>query len=902
MTDAKLDTAMDAKASTKPDAAPAAKADAQAARVENITDASPAGRKLVIFADGTGNAFSTQESNVWRLYEALDRTKPDQVAFYIKGVGTAGWKPLALLDGATGLGVPGNVRALYRFLCWNWKPGDKIYIFGFSRGAFTARALAGLITKTGLMPAVIGEKAVSEADMRRNALSAWRAYRSASVGWQSLPTVWLSRGVRDVVVGAWRALWGRPSYDDLRAIMAKDTETKPERRRDGVEVEFLGLFDTVEAFGVPIEELRVAIDWTIWPISFRNYVVNGKVKRVRHALALDDERTSFHPLRIDQSQETPGSNRIREVWFAGVHSDVGGGYPDGNLAYVPLAWMAGQVEEDLRFQDGRLDHFRRYQSAIGPAHDSRGGGAIVYRYGPRVIEGNTQDGGPPVVHHSVVTRMQEGCDNYAPIMLPANAKVWLPGPGGQVADLTEQPQQRAGRAMETLPDVVKQDGARMARAEAAIAAIKAMPQPDADISRQTLDTVWWRRIAYFCLLWSLVLVALWPFIAGALIEKVGEASADAGASGIYKTLAVLNDKLVSMIDTTVTVLKGFVPSFAHSWLTTARDFPIATILLAVIVFGAWTWNNTLREKIRARARLAWFRPGRKVAPPATWSIPLAFAHALRTNTVARKLHKLFTRFVFPAFALLLFAYVVLVAGGRSYFNYYSGRDTELCRSGGSTPVSTTIETAKTSFDTKSMCWGSGLVVEKDRKYRIFITMEQPWFDRTIMSGANGFTLYTPAHIAALPIRRWFAADWFQPIVRFGNWGTDELALTSVDGTAADKLPRWNIAGTARRAVRVDQTQEFIDARNRLLPGKTPPGSFAPIEPEMLPTATEIWTKQELNKTFVADFIAAESGELYLYLNDAVQIFPFAGKLDRYYGNNTGTARVQVQRVPLPEAK
>src|ERR1700738_1582456 len=111
-----------------------------------IRDATPRPpRKYVLFADGTGNAFTKQESNVWRLYEALDRTKPDQVAYYIKGVGTASWAPLAALDGATGIGVPANVRKLYRFLCWNWQPCDEIYIFGFSRGAFTARTLAALI-------------------------------------------------------------------------------------------------------------------------------------------------------------------------------------------------------------------------------------------------------------------------------------------------------------------------------------------------------------------------------------------------------------------------------------------------------------------------------------------------------------------------------------------------------------------------------------------------------------------------------------------------------------------------------------------------------------------------------------------------------------------------------------
>src|SRR6266702_7376010 len=156
-------------------------------------------RKYVLFADGTGNSYSTQESNVWRLYEALDRTNPDQVAYYIKGVGTAGWRPFAALDGATGIGVPSNVRKLYRFLCWNWRPGDAIYIFGFSRGAFTARTLAALIASQGLMPPEIDGVPVSHREMRRNVMSAWRAYRSESVPWKkTLPTIWIARIIRDI--------------------------------------------------------------------------------------------------------------------------------------------------------------------------------------------------------------------------------------------------------------------------------------------------------------------------------------------------------------------------------------------------------------------------------------------------------------------------------------------------------------------------------------------------------------------------------------------------------------------------------------------------------------------------------------------------------------------------------
>ena len=90
------------------------------------------GKKIVIFADGTGNSFATQESNIWRLYCALDKTEmpketPDelQLARYIPGVGTSSNRLIRAIDGATGIGVPSNVRKLYLFLCWNWQPGGQ---------------------------------------------------------------------------------------------------------------------------------------------------------------------------------------------------------------------------------------------------------------------------------------------------------------------------------------------------------------------------------------------------------------------------------------------------------------------------------------------------------------------------------------------------------------------------------------------------------------------------------------------------------------------------------------------------------------------------------------------------------------------------------------------------------
>ena len=122
-------------------------------------------------------------SNVWRLHQALDQSSPDQIAHYIKGVGTSGFRPFALIDGATGIGVRSNVRKLYEFICWNWQQGDEIYMFGFSRGAFTIRTLIGLIHYEGLSPTAINGEPVSKAEMRRNVVAAWRSYREKTIRW-----------------------------------------------------------------------------------------------------------------------------------------------------------------------------------------------------------------------------------------------------------------------------------------------------------------------------------------------------------------------------------------------------------------------------------------------------------------------------------------------------------------------------------------------------------------------------------------------------------------------------------------------------------------------------------------------------------------------------------------------
>ncbi|MDI3560732.1 DUF2235 domain-containing protein [Bradyrhizobium sp. Arg816] len=860
-------------------------------------------RKLVLFADGTGNAFTAQESSVWRLYEALDHTQPDQIAHYIKGVGTAGWAPLAAIDGATGIGVPSNVRKLYRFLCWNWREGDEIYIFGFSRGAFTARTLAALIASQGLVPAEIDKVAVSHAEMQRNTMAAWREYRKKSVGYCSLPTIWIVRWIRDILIYLYHLVLGHRSYAKVREAMDG---------RKHVEIEFLGLFDTVEAFGVPVEELRLAIDWAIWPISFRNHRLSKTVKHACHALALDDERTTFHPLRIDQS-DLPAGQVVKEVWFAGVHSDIGGGYPESTLSFVPLVWMVEQLGNQLRFQDGTIDRFREYQSAIGPMHDSRGGAAVLYRYGPRPIGDRIEDGGSPVVHFAVVERMLHGCDNYAPLMLPANARVLLPT--GEVLPLTKDETRKAMRSA-----YAERTGDPQKAAEAD--AFTEMSPPDAEMARQVLDTVWWRRVAYFSLVIALGILVSWPWIARTVVGSSKEHGLE--DTTLLKWITAFDNGTGTVVKPLADLLGSVLPSYAAPWVAIALYYPFLTTVLVVVILIAWNRNAALRDSIQERARLAWYRPDRKASrrrvSKSGWL--LAIGRWMRLH--AWPVRMAFTNVLLPGIFLVAIFGSALLLVSRSYLDWSEGTGDICVSSKSARAVGDVSVTARDGelFDVSDFCWASRLAVEKGRKYRVWIQMADPWFDRTIMTGLNGFK--TPpdlTHRSAVPILRLYGADWFQPIVRVGAKGSNNLPLLAVNTIPADELPRrvnatvpaYEDNSKDNYPIHVEDSAEFRKPDSELRRVWRPFGDFEPIPPEALPAARALWRSQGLSDLLVAEFVAPEAGELFFYVNDAVQLFPqvvplrytprwlvpLQGPRVQFYNNNSGTATIRVQRLPAP---
>ena len=373
-------------------------------------------KNIIICSDGTGNtAIKNRGTNVFKLYEAVDLRPPmgsgeaEQVAIYHDGVGTQKLKVIRLLAGAFGWGLGRNVRSLYTDLVRAYEPGDRIYLFGFSRGAFTVRTLAGFVDMCGILDlkrAGISNDAQLEDKVKR----AYRLYRR---GCRTIPG-WiydklLRRREPGVAAEAWRG--------------ENAVSVDPQNPDQKVRIRFVGVWDTVDAVGFPI----VGVAW-----FFNNFIYQFKFERQRmasivdegcHALAIDDERRSFHPLLWDVRDE--GAGRVQQVWFAGAHSNVGGGYPKQGLSLVTLDWMMSRAEHaGLRFITEERGRYQRLRNAHDTLYDSRAGVATYYRYSPRDIRALCKKNGEqPKIHGSVFERIRYRTEGYAPGNLPAEFEI-----------------------------------------------------------------------------------------------------------------------------------------------------------------------------------------------------------------------------------------------------------------------------------------------------------------------------------------------------------------------------------------------------------------------------------------------------------------------------------------------
>ncbi|MCH2165092.1 MAG: DUF2235 domain-containing protein [Marinovum sp.] len=293
-------------------------------------------KTIVLLLDGTSNQITKRRTHILRLYGTLQKDE-NQLVYYDPGVGTFGAdnafftltrKTTEIIGLATGRGLMTNVREAYEFLMTHYKEGDKLVLCGFSRGAYTARVLAGFLHAVGLIE-----------EHNRNLLTyALRAYTAISE--------------TDTDTGK----SGSEENPFAAVNMVKRVLDAPR-----VTIDALLLFDTVSTM-IDID-LRYGLRLRKYAFSARN----PSVKAVRHALAIDECRSLFrHSLwekgpywhGSDQPDPQPGEQDVKEVWFAGVHGDIGGGVPEmqSALGKVVLDWMIDEAKGlDLRFKDETVD-------------------------------------------------------------------------------------------------------------------------------------------------------------------------------------------------------------------------------------------------------------------------------------------------------------------------------------------------------------------------------------------------------------------------------------------------------------------------------------------------------------------------------------------------------------------
>lgn len=301
-------------------------------------------RKLAVFFDGTAND-ETSDTNIRKLHSlAALQQRPNISTFYVEGVGANG-KTGGM---ATGWGIGHRVRLAYQYLAKNYRDGDEIYLFGFSRGAFSSRILASMLHHGGLPG-------------------------------QALPAGQINDHFADIVYTAFKGdkLPAQRQSDLQQAIINNKLPVlKP------VEVTFMGLWDTVEALGLPDLEENIDIPNPLYGDQLCN------VRKAAHAMAADDDRARiFTPILLTRAHlvkscstgpdSSPSdvwisatlNNKVDEVWFAGAHADVGGGYVNGLLSGVSLNWMIGKLSSSGLLPPGAAVPENKLEMAHDPEND-----------------------------------------------------------------------------------------------------------------------------------------------------------------------------------------------------------------------------------------------------------------------------------------------------------------------------------------------------------------------------------------------------------------------------------------------------------------------------------------------------------------------------------------------------
>jgi hypothetical protein len=544
-----------------------------------------------LLSDGTGNsAAKLFRTNVWRLYQALDLSSGEQIAMYDDGVGTSRFRPLAIIGGALGWGLKRNILDLYIFLCRNYQPHDRIYLFGFSRGAFTVRVLAKLILSQGLVSSFF-----SDADLRTQARRKYRAFRREKKTRLGLAT--LGRWVRDAFFKLADYLLSRV-YEEATTTIT--------------EIEFVGVWDTVDAYGIPITELKNGIDQYIWPLALDDKYAIG-LKKACHAIGLDDKRRTFHPLLWDEEQApltlNTDAEALTQVFFAGAHSNVGGGYPDDGLSYVSLNWMMKEAaKRGLQFKSLSIHQISHDGAIFGKLYDSRAGLGSYYRYEPRKFIGLDRDGPAaityPKIHETVLLRIVLGTDSYGPLSLPSSPRVVIEEDWRTVlANKTLKKNILTLNEFAGARDKACQAYGHYQLSLEATKAIKYLEKPEQAAVDLIWDTVWWRRVSYFATLFVSLLLLIFPLFS--VLNEYPVHVHALRAFGIYVTDTTYESLLVPVTSLIADGVTKFVPSIFSIWVNAFRDQPFNFLVLTFLLLLCLIWGTIVDRRINDRSIAIW---------------------------------------------------------------------------------------------------------------------------------------------------------------------------------------------------------------------------------------------------------------------------------------------------------
>ncbi|MDE1934468.1 DUF2235 domain-containing protein [Bradyrhizobium sp.] len=725
-------------------------------------------RRIILLSDGTGNSSASfWRTNVWRMFSALELSSNDQIAYYDDGVGTSSFKPLALLGGAFGVGLRRNVISLYKFACRNFREAnDEIYGFGFSRGAFTIRVVIGLILDQGLIPA----GAISETELDRQAHKAYRAYhkRHFHTNWSLI----LKR---------------------IKQWLGKDAPEKsvvPPDRNVPV-IRFLGVWDTVAAYGLPIDEMTRGVSQWLWPLEIPSHTLHPSVRRACHALSLDDERTTFHPVLWNERNESPhtGSSRftkderISQVWFAGVHANVGGGYPDDSLAQIPLYWIAQEAKAcGLTFKTANpeaIAEIKEAQDKDGRLYDSRSGFGSYYRYGPRRISRLCNERfsrtlndevyvAAPKIHESVFWRIKNNAHVYAPIGIPHNYEIVInvPKPNGIDSDfrIDALPTSDAGS-----PVLFE----RQADAEARVV-----------LERRAI----WPRVYLRSLLYLATVLTTAFFI---VFPMTGRAN-----------VLLVNRNRLAWVSDLIQTGSGFLPGWASSWLVSYAQYPWMFLILAMLLLVLLWSSVRIAADITDKMGLLW-RDALAHRQPVPAQRPTNELNA--KDRVLVGIRSSWRDYLGPALSAVAIVYAIVTIPSHWLFTAVDDAGFVCEFSGSKNLRDIPANGILFSFDVSNPCFATGYRLARLQRYFVWTTPDIAELNReyknyksagsctaapderlvngSVSTDARGYdtfrnergsTLSVTAMIWSallLPLKRHYGQPWFQPVARYGAIGS-----------------------------------------------------------------------------------------------------------------------------------